>query len=397
MNCRNKHLLFVLTNLIIFGAIGFSACSRKSKIESELFTESPINHKVVQTVSNPQIIDNMMQDQITQSRQNALTRAIADVSEAVVGISVAKPRKLRYDPFWDLYFETQEASNSLGSGFLISGDGYILTNEHVVGENGEITITTTDGVKHKAVRVGQDQKYDVALLKVDGGNFHYISLGNSEDIIIGEWAIALGNPFGLFDISAKPTVTVGVISATQMDFRRAFEGRSYSEMIQTDAAINGGNSGGPLVNSFGQAIGINTFIFTGNSYSQGSVGIGFAIPINRVKLILPALKNIGHIDRSFKTGLEVKNISRLVARMKRININDGVIVTRISKGSPAEKAGLKREDIIVKIGEYRIHSAREAQTVINNIDVTEDESLEIWIYRDGKIKQKTLKIAQDQI
>ena len=115
-------------------------------------------------------------------------------------------------------------------------------------------------------------------------------MSEGDDIIIGEWAIALGNPFGLFDISAKPTVTVGVISAVNMDFSGAFQGRSYQNMIQTDAAINGGNSGGPLVNSYGQVIGINTFIYTGDARSQGSVGIGFAMPINRVKSILPALK-----------------------------------------------------------------------------------------------------------
>jgi len=373
-------------------------CSKNEQPDAPLFSESMRLTPVSQDLNEGDADYNaMVQDEIMASRENAITRAIADVSDAVTGISVERPPAYRYDPFWDLYFPTQERSSSMGSGFLISSDGYLLTNQHVVGDNGVITVTTTDGKKFEAKRIGLDKAYDVALLKIDGENFPFIPLGNSEDIIIGEWAIALGNPFGLFDISAKPTVTVGVISAVNMDFRGAFQGRSYQSMIQTDASINGGNSGGPLVNSYGQVIGINTFIYTGDARSQGSVGIGFAMPINRVKSILPTLKTIGHIDRSFRTGLEVRNISRLIARMKQISTRDGVVVTRVEKDSPSAAAGIEEGDIIVRIAAQRIRSARDAQAVINSINVTDETDLDIWIYRNGEVQKKVLKISPNQI
>lgn len=397
-NYRLKQVGILCAGLIVCVGLAVSACSSEAREEAPLFTEGmQLSADSLHQDSETAQYDAMVQDEITGSRQNAITRAIADVSDAIVGISVERPPAYRYDPFWDLYFRTKEQSTSLGSGFLISSDGYLLTNQHVVGDDGVITVTTTKGDKFEARRIGQDAAYDVALLKIEGVTFPSIALGNSDDIIIGEWAIALGNPFGLFDISAKPTVTVGVISAVNMDFRGAFQGRSYQSMIQTDASINGGNSGGPLVNSYGQVIGINTFIYTGDTRSQGSVGIGFAMPINRVKSILPTLKTIGHIDRSFRTGLEVRNISRLIARMKQISTRDGVVVTRVEKNSPSDAAGIEEGDIIVRIAEHRIRSARDAQTVINSIDVTENRDLDIWIYRDGEVVKKVLKISPNQI
>lgn len=343
-------------------------------------------------------------EDITQSRENAITRAVTSISPAVVGINVTQIRRYvqRYpfdDPFWSLFFrpqEYQEKVQGLGSGFLISPEGYILTNVHVVEQASEIIVTTTDGKQYGAEVVGEDATYDVALLKIQGENFSFIPLGDSDDIIIGEWVIALGNPFGLFDVSSKPTVTVGVISATGMNFKGQLriEGRSYEDMIQTDASINRGNSGGPLVNSLGQCIGINTFIISGGSYSEGSVGIGFAIPINRVKKILPDLKKIGRVDRSFQTGLEVDNINQLVARMLGISSRDGVIVSRVSKNSPAERAGVEVGDIIFIINGERIHSTTDVQKIINAIDVTETKSLQLRIFRNGKIHEVELELER---
>ncbi|MEJ2629260.1 MAG: trypsin-like peptidase domain-containing protein, partial [bacterium] len=252
-----------------------------------------------------------------------------------------------------------------------------------------IVVTMTDNKKFKAELVGSDEKYDVALLKIDGENLPYIPLGNSDDIIIGEWVIALGNPFGLFDVSAKPTVTVGVVSAADMDFQGeyAIQGRSYTDMIQTDASINGGNSGGPLVNSLGECIGINTFIFSGSQYEKTSIGIGFAIPINRAKELLPELKKIGKIDRSFSTGLEVQNLSFITALRLGISPGDGVIVSNIEKGSPADDSDIKVGDVVVMINKQRITSTYDVKQVINRIDIRENNKLELIVYRNGKLKQ----------
>jgi serine protease Do len=345
-----------------------------------------------------------IQNDITASRENAITRAVKETSGAVVGINVTQVQRYRTyspfedDPFWGWYFQPREYEQrvkGLGSGFLISPDGYILTNEHVVHNATEIIVTTTDGRQDTARSVGADFTYDVALLKIEGGPYEFIPLGDTENLIIGEWVIALGNPFGLFDINSNPTVTVGVISAVGMNFMGQYqiEDRIYTDMIQTDAAINGGNSGGPLINSMGQCIGINTFIFSGSS-QKTSIGIGFAIPINRVKRILPDLKTIGQVDRSFRTGLEVENISYIVARMLGINTNDGVLVTKVNSGSSADEAGLRVGDVIVSMNATRIHSTRDVRQVINSIDVTVQSSIGLKIFREGELKEVTLTLER---
>ncbi len=342
---------------------------------------------------------------ITISRHNAITRSVMNTSPAVVGINVVQIR--RYvtrspfdDPFWNLFFqpqEYQEKVKSLGSGFMIAPDGYILTNEHVIHQAAEIVVTMTDGKQYEAKSIGEDQTVDVAVLKIEGKDFPFIPLGDSEEIIIGEWVIALGNPFGLFDVGSQPTVTVGVVSAMKMDFggQSGFAGRSYKDMIQTDASINTGNSGGPLVNSLGRCIGINTFILSSGQYSSGSVGIGFAIPINRVKEILPELKDMGYVDRSFQTGLEVENISWLVARMLNISTRDGVVVSRVKGKSPADRAGVKVGDVIIRIAGQRIQSTDDVQRIINAFDVRENTRMQITIYREGEVYEFELTLETE--
>ena len=286
---------------------------------------------------------------------------------------------------------TEQPVQGLGSGFLISPNGYILSNEHVIHEAMEIVVTTTDGKRYDAELIGSSATYDVALLKIEGNDFPYIPLGNSDDVIIGEWAIALGNPFGLFDVNSKPTVTVGVISAVGMNFNQIGE-RTYNDMIQTDASINGGNSGGPLVNSLGQCVGINAFIISGSDYSKGSVGIGFAIPINKVKEILPDLKKIKEKEKSLETGLEVNDINWLVARMLGIPERSGVIVTNVQSGGSADKAGLEVGDVIVAMNGYRIRSTTDVRK-LNRILAEENPSeLVLRIYRDGRLFDARLRL-----
>ena len=186
-------------------------------------------------------------------------------------------------------------------------------------------------------------------MKLEGKDYPFLEFGDSDDIIIAEWVIALGNPFGLFDISKKPTATVGVISGLDLDFGQQESGRVYQDMIQTDASINSGNSGGPLLNAVGEVIGINTFIFTGSRFSEGSIGIGFAIPINRAISVYKELQKYGKVDRSFWTGMDVRDLNRLVAKHFDLKTDEGVLITDVDKNSPADKAGLMIGDIILKV------------------------------------------------
>ena len=217
-------------------------------------------------------------------------------------------------------FYRKRNARSSGSGVVISPDGYVITNSHVVENAREVFVSLQGGKEFSAEIIGIDHISDVALLKLDGRDFPYASLANSDDLIIGEWVIALGNPLGLFEINNQPTATVGIISAVEMNFGEMKGGQVYKDMIQTDAAINMGNSGGPLVNSEGKVIGINTFIYTGSSYSEGSIGIGFAIPINRAKRIVEELKNTGRVDRSYKTGLTVQPLTPRIALYMELSI-----------------------------------------------------------------------------
>jgi serine protease Do len=334
---------------------------------------------------------------IGSSRQNAITRTVASVSPAVVGINVTEVRQYRYrspwgdDPFFRQFFGDRvytERVQGLGSGFIISSDGYILTNDHVAGNAKEITVTLTNGEKFQAELIGTDQVSDIALLKINGKNLPYIRLGNSDNVIIGEWAIAFGNPFGLFDISDKPTVTVGVVSATQMNLR-AEEGRIYKGMIQTDAAINSGNSGGPLVNSLGEVIGVNAVIFTPN---QGSIGLGFAIPINRVKGVVAELKRSGKVEREFWTGLEVQSVDARVARYFGLDEAKGAIVSDVSRNSPAERAGFHVGDIIIRANGEKVTDDAGLMSLLE--DSKAGDTVKLTVLRERKQVDLQLKLEK---
>ena len=176
----------------------------------------------------------------------------------------------------------------------------------------EVVVTVLGGKSYSAEIIGIDNPSDIALVKIDDINLSYAMLGDSDDLIVGEWSIALGNPLGLFDVNNKPTATAGIISGINMDFGLKEAGHVYQDMIQTDASINPGNSGGPLVNALGEVIGISTFIMTGSNHSSGSIGIGFSIPINRVKNVVEDLKKYGKVERSYTTGIHVQSIDKIM-------------------------------------------------------------------------------------
>ena len=308
---------------------------------------------------------------LNDSRKTAITYAIDKVSDSVVGINVTQLKRQQvnpfFDPFWGgflPYTRTFKVDN-MGSGVLVSPDGYIVTNTHVVDNATEIIITLRGGKSYEAKLIGIDNLTDIALLKVEDIDLPFADLGDSDSLIVGEWAIALGNPLGLFDINNQPTATAGIISGIKMDFGLKEAGHVYQDMIQTDAAINPGNSGGPLVNSFGEVIGINTFIMTGSNHSSGSIGIGFAIPINRVKEIAEDLKKYGKIERSYTTGVHVQGIDPVVQKYFRLPTSEGVIITDVERLSSGEKAGLLIGDVILEVDNVKINSPKDIIRVID--------------------------------
>ncbi|MEC7281521.1 MAG: trypsin-like peptidase domain-containing protein, partial [Verrucomicrobiota bacterium] len=259
---------------------------------------------------------------ISQSRRTAVVSAVEKVQPAVVSIHVTTSvRSLRSyrlrDPFWDFfspfYYVVPEHSErpSTGSGLIINSKGYILTNDHVVGGDTKqerrivVSLPEPDGRTLEARYIASDISSDLAILKVDAQSLPVAPLSISDDILIGEWAIAIGNPFDL-----GPTVSIGVISALDRDFPQPQGEHYYRDMIQTDAAINPGNSGGPLVNTDGEVIGINSFIYTGGDYSIGSIGIGFAIPVSTARNFLDEVQQHGQVRRAWSGIIALKNITR---------------------------------------------------------------------------------------
>jgi serine protease Do len=337
------------------------------------------------------------QEQIIDSRRNAITRAIEAVSPSVVGINVTQVREYRYrspfsdDPFFRQFFPDRvyrQKVENLGSGFVISADGYIVTNEHVVRNATEIIITMADGSQHKADIVGADFLTDIALLKIKANKLHCLQFWDSKDVIIGEWAIAIGNPFGLFSNNAHPTVTVGVISAIDRDFQYQ-DGKLYQDMIQTDASINPGNSGGPLLNSDGMVIGMNTMIF---SESGGSIGLGFAIPSNKIKEVVDLLKESGNINRNYWIGISIQNVNPRIANALGLDFIKGVVVTDIDPGSPAEQAGMHITDVVLKINGIDIAGKDEVQKALNSRDFKVGDTIVFQVYREGQTKDLKLKL-----
>lgn len=388
----SKSISIIILFMGIF-AVSFTSCKSETKDLSndKIYTESS---------------DNSDQQNISNSRQNAITRAVKICSPAIVGISVTEVVEVAYrdpyrefmnDPFFRNFFGNDNSYHGytqkyqvqgLGSGYIISPDGYILTNHHVAGNASKVIITMKGGKKYDAEIIGADKTADVALLKIDGTDFPYLKLGNSDETIIGEWVIAFGNPFGLFDLNAKPTVTVGVISNTGVNFTQ--EGRVYKNMIQTDAAISSGNSGGPLINSNGEVIGMNTVIFSTaqNGSGAGSIGIGFAIPVNRVKEVTEKLKKNKKIDRNYYVGMDVREIDDQISRYLKLDDTEGVVILQIERNSPADIAGLEPGDVIQEIDGNKIR--RKDDYVLYMSDYTVDEKVKLLIKRNNKELSKTI-------
>jgi len=335
-------------------------------------------------------------DDIAVSRHNSITKAIQKVGPAVASINVEQNKSsVSFDPFFGFMFPREIVPmQTSGSGVIISPDGFLMTNHHVIENANNVTVTLSGGEEYQAEIIGSDVTSDLALLKLDGEDFPYAELDDSDDLIIGEWVIALGNPFKLFTVSNQPSASIGIISAINMDFGMQQSGKVFQNMIQTDAAINPGNSGGPLVNSLGKVIGINTFIYRESEINRGSIGIGFAIPINYAKRISKELKMTGEVDRDFYTGLIVQPLDRKVARYLDVPFVKGVVILDVSNSSPADRSGLKPGDIILSFNGIEVNKPTDIDRVISENDIRAGDILKLKIFRNGNYKMIKMKTAK---
>lgn len=335
-----------------------------------------------------------------KSDQEQFIKVADKVMDSVVNISTEKTIKSKYtdpfqdmfnDPFFGRYFGQQgtekeytQKATSLGSGFVITQDGYIMTNYHVVSEADKIDVKFSDKEVYKAKLIGADPETDIAILKIDGGNnkFQPVDFGDSDNLKIGQWAIAIGNPFGL-----NNTMTVGIVSAKG---RSGMGIETYEDFIQTDASINPGNSGGPLVDIDGKVIGVNTAIL---SQSGGNMGIGFAIPVNMAKSIKDMLIKDGKVTRGY-LGIMMQPVDKNIAQKFNLKRSSGVLITNVVPGSPAESAGLKRGDIIIDADGKKISEMGELINSISNS--MPGKEMTFTVVRDGKETKIKAKLAKKE-
>lgn len=293
-------------------------------------------------------------------------------NEEMLGIESTNPRIKDY-------FNPQNPQQlSLGSGFIIDGDGYIITNNHVIDQAEEITVTLADNRQLTARLVGRDGKTDIALIKVEASEkLPAVKLGDSDKIRVGDWVLAIGNPFGL-----GGSVTAGIVSAKSRDI----EAGPYDNFIQTDASINQGSSGGPMFNLDGEVIGINTAIFSTNG---GSMGIGFAVPVNLTHFVIEQLKSKGKVERGW-IGIKIQPNSGDIAHSLSQQAQRGVIVSSVSEGSSAKAAGIEAGDIILSFDGQPIDDTKNFSRMVAETEVGKTINLEIW--RDKQIRKISLPV-----
>ena len=325
-------------------------------------------------------------------------------SPAVVGLFSEKTVASQYSPmrdgpfgepfdddFFDFFFRRQFPQRqpqprpksrqvAQGSGFIVSSDGYILTNNHLVREAEKVTVKLSDGREFKNAKVvGTDPESDVAVVKIDAENLSFLELADSDKLKVGEWVLAIGNPFGL-----SHTVTSGIVSATG----RRMGLSEYEDFIQTDAAINPGNSGGPLINLDGKAVGINTAIVT---RSGGSMGIGMAIPINMAKSVYQQIIEGGTVERG-ALGVYIDQLTPDMAKSMGLEDTEGVVITDVMKDSAAEKAGMKRYDVVIEFEGEKLKAPNELRNRVAMLKPGTDVNL--VIIRDGKRKDVTAQLGK---
>ncbi|MDE0186235.1 MAG: trypsin-like peptidase domain-containing protein [Candidatus Poribacteria bacterium] len=340
-----------------------------------------------------------LQNSVSNSRRSAIVNAVEDASPAVVNINTVREvvEYVRRDSgYWSPFFSDspflyrqRTPRRGLGSGVIFNQAGYVLTNQHVIEDADTTKVILSDGREYEARIVGEDFLSDLAVLQIDAADLSEIKQGDSDDLMIGEWAIAIGHPFALAVGNPKPTVTIGVISATDRVLKT--ENRHYHNLIQTDASINPGNSGGPLVNLYGELVGINTAIY---STSGGSQGIGFAIPANDAKQIVSQLIAYGSVVPPY-IGISVQDLPQEIAEDLKLDGSIGVLVSAVDDKSPAKKAGIRRGDVIQAINQQPILNSEETFRSITRL-LNKDQTVTFQVFRRGNRENLHLKIEELQ-
>ncbi len=332
--------------------------------------------QLVETLEAQRPVRPAASEAISATRRTAIVEAAERVSPAVVSITVTSTRQAEAQTPFDFFFVPQSPreQQSFGTGFIIRADGVILTNQHVVNGAQKIIVSLADGTDEPAELLGEDGVTDIAVIRVTKRGLPTVTTGKSTDLMIGEWVVALGNPFAYLLGNAEPTVTAGVISAVH---RNILPGREqsglYLDMIQTDASINPGNSGGPLTNALGEVIGVNSSIFTQNG---GSIGLGFAIPIERALRVADEIIRAGQVRRAW-VGFDVAGAESL----RNWKSQGGVLVTAVAPAGPAERAGLRRGDVLTRANDRALHNYLDWEAV--KLDLRVGDIARLSVRREG--------------
>ncbi len=322
--------------------------------------------------------------------EGAFVEAVERAGPAVVHIKAEKTGRVSMAPvdMRDMLLGRrrlyrQQPVQGVGSGVIVSADGVILTNHHVAGDADRITVTLADGREYSAKRVGTDAKTEVCVLRIEGGGHPYAELADSDKIKVGQWALAIGNPFGL-----NRSVTLGIVSA--LDRRQGIVdvAGAYQDFIQTDAAINPGNSGGPLVNISGEVMGINTAIY---SHTGGYMGVGFAIPSNLARVVMKRILKYGRVVRSW-LGVGIQDVDIDLATALGLAKPGGVLITEVRPGAPASKKGFRRGDVILTLDGRKVEGAGDLRNRIAHSPVGYE--VKIGFLRDGK--KRTVKVRLEK-
>ena len=361
-----------------YGILLFLALGACGNAESQSATE--------QATTVPLVTRSIQTDSIQASRHSAIVTAAARVAPSVVSVNVTRRTRRAPRTAWEQFFMprgSEQVVEGFGSGFIITSDGIVITNQHVANGATEIVVTTRDGTDYDAELLGQDPLTDIAVLRIDGDDLPTAPIGGSTDLVIGEWVIAIGNPYSYLLGNTEPTVTAGVVSAVGRDLVPAGENSGvYVGMIQTDAAINPGNSGGPLINALGEVVGVNASIF---SNTGGSVGIGFAIPIERAIRVASELTQYGVVRRSWM-GVDVAGADEL----RNWKSAGGLEVTEVAPGSPADRAGIRAGDVLVTAGHHDTRTFLDWEAV--KLDVGPGDTVDVAYRRRGRDYQTSVVV-----
>jgi len=330
---------------------------------------------------------------VPASRRTAITEAVARVAPAVVTVQTEVVQRVAADPFESLFGGRSgtQTSAGLGTGFIVRADGVIVTNAHVIAGAARISVMLRDGTTYPATAIGTDETNDLAVIKVDAKNLPVAPLGDSDNLLVGEWAIAIGNPYGFMLGNSEPSVTAGVISGVGRNLVARGEGPSaYFDMVQTDASINPGNSGGALINLRGELIGINTAII---GPSGASVGIGFAVPVNMARGVMTQLVRFGEVRRG-RLGIDFEDLAPDAAAVLKLPTADGALISTVQPDSPAAKAGLRRGDVVLAFNGRPVRSGPDLRNRLGLTPV--GENIELTVFRDGNKLTVKLQIAPPQ-